>query len=279
MGIFTRLSDILNANIHAMLDKVENPEKVVRLMIQEMEDTLVEARSSAAQLLADKKKLERQLEIRLDQIKHWEQRAELAVRNNRDDLAEAALTEKSFLETALEEENKQIDFSRQELSKLNSDMAQLERKLEEARAKQKTMILKAQNYQNRLKVKSSLHQQKFDSAYNRFEAYQQKLDMMEGRLEAFDMNKEQDLDREFAELENKNKIKQQLAEHDVIVEEYGGTTQVAEVSAHTGDGIDDLLEKVLIEAELLELKANPNRLAQGIVLESRIDKGLQSGVQ
>jgi len=72
---------------------------------------------------------------------------------------------------------------------------------------------------------------------------------------------------------NPDKIKQQLSEHNVIVEEYGGTTQVAEVSAQTGDGIDDLLEKVLIEAELLELKANPNRLAQGIVLESRVDKG------
>src|SRR6056297_293385 len=72
---------------------------------------------------------------------------------------------------------------------------------------------------------------------------------------------------------NPDKIKQQLSEHQVIVEEYGGTTQVAEVSAHSGEGIDDLLEKVLIEAELLELKANPNRLAQGIVLESRIDKG------
>jgi len=72
---------------------------------------------------------------------------------------------------------------------------------------------------------------------------------------------------------NPDKIKQQLSEHGVIVEEYGGTTQIAEVSAHTGNGIDDLLEKVLIEAELMELKANPNRLAQGIVLESRIDKG------
>ncbi|NBC28104.1 MAG: translation initiation factor IF-2 [Bacteroidetes bacterium] len=72
---------------------------------------------------------------------------------------------------------------------------------------------------------------------------------------------------------NPDKIKQQLSEHSVIIEEYGGNTQVAEVSAETGDGIDDLLEKVLIEAELLELKANPDRLAQGIVLESRIDKG------
>ena len=72
---------------------------------------------------------------------------------------------------------------------------------------------------------------------------------------------------------NPAKIKQQLSEYGVIVEEYGGTNQVAEVSAHTGQGIDELLEKVLIEAELMELKANPDRLAQGIVLESRVDKG------
>jgi len=72
---------------------------------------------------------------------------------------------------------------------------------------------------------------------------------------------------------NPDKIKQQLSEHDVIVEEYGGKNQAAQVSAKTGDGIDDLLEKVLIEAELLELQANPDRRANGIVLESRLDKG------
>jgi len=72
---------------------------------------------------------------------------------------------------------------------------------------------------------------------------------------------------------NPDKIKQQLADRDVIVEEYGGNVQVAEVSAMTGDGIDDLLEKVLIESELLELQANPDRRADGIVLESKVDKG------
>lgn len=72
---------------------------------------------------------------------------------------------------------------------------------------------------------------------------------------------------------NPDRIKGQLSEHGVIVEDYGGNTQVAEVSAHTGMGISDLLDKVLIEAELLELKANPNRKAQGIILESRVDKG------
>lgn len=72
---------------------------------------------------------------------------------------------------------------------------------------------------------------------------------------------------------NPDKIKQQLSEHAVIVEDWGGTVQYALVSAHTGQGIEDLLEKVLIEAELLELKANPDRRADGVVLESRLDKG------
>jgi len=72
---------------------------------------------------------------------------------------------------------------------------------------------------------------------------------------------------------NPDRIKQQLADQNVIVEEWGGKNQCAEVSAHTGQGIEELLEKVLIEAELMELKANPDRRAQGIVLEARVDKG------
>jgi len=70
-----------------------------------------------------------------------------------------------------------------------------------------------------------------------------------------------------------DKIKQQLSDHSVIVEDWGGSTQFALVSAKTGMGIADLLEKVVIEAELLELKANPDRRADGVVLESRLDKG------
>lgn len=72
---------------------------------------------------------------------------------------------------------------------------------------------------------------------------------------------------------NPDKIMSQLAEEDVVVEDWGGTHQCAKVSAKAGIGIDELLEKVLIESELLDLKANDNRRAEGIVLEARLDKG------
>ena len=139
MGIFTRFSDIVNSNINAILDKAEDPEKIVRLMIQEMEDTLVEVRSAAARSIADKKDLNRKIE-RLDNEKEdWDDKAELAMRKGREDLAKAALVEKSRVVSAVEVLKEDYEAVDEGLAKLNEDIARLEAKLEDAKAQVKEL--------------------------------------------------------------------------------------------------------------------------------------------
>ncbi|MDO5156963.1 MAG: translation initiation factor IF-2 [Eubacteriales bacterium] len=78
------------------------------------------------------------------------------------------------------------------------------------------------------------------------------------------------IDKESANIE---RVKQELVEYELIAEDWGGSTVFCPVSAHTKEGIDNLLEMILLTAEVLELKANPNRKARGIVIEAELDKG------
>jgi phage shock protein A len=137
MGIFTRFSDIVNSNINAILDKAEDPEKIVRLMIQEMEDTLVEVRSAAARSIADKKDLNRKLESLESELQDWEEKAELALRKGREDLAKAALVEKSRVQSAADAVKADYAAVDEGLAKLNEDIARLEAKLQDAKTRQK----------------------------------------------------------------------------------------------------------------------------------------------
>ncbi len=139
MGIFTRFSDIVNSNINAILDKAEDPEKIVRLMIQEMEDTLVEVRSAAARSIADKKDLNRKLGLLESEEGEWDAKAELALRKGREDLAKAALVEKSRASSAAEMIRSDYAAIDEGLTKLNQDIAKLETKLLDAKARQKSL--------------------------------------------------------------------------------------------------------------------------------------------
>ena len=210
MGIFTRFSDIVNSNINAILDKAEDPEKIVRLMIQEMEDTLVEVRSAAARSIADKKDLNRKIET-LDREKDdWDDKAELAMRKGREDLARAALVEKSRVKTAvdvLKEDYVAVD---EGLTKLNEDIARLEAKLEDAKARQKALLARHKTANSRLAARKKIHDYKIDDAMVRFEAYTRRIDDVEGRVEAYDLGLPKDLNHEFAGLESEEAVNKEL---------------------------------------------------------------------
>jgi phage shock protein A len=210
MGIFTRFSDIVNSNINAILDKAEDPEKIVRLMIQEMEDTLVEVRSAAARSIADKKDLNRKLETLDRELEDWDEKAELAVRKGRDDLAKAALVEKSRVAQAAEVLKQDYVAVDEGLSKLNEDIARLEAKLEDAKARQKALLARHKTANSRLAARKKIHDYKIDDALVRFEQYTRRIDDVEGRVEAYDLGLPKDLKHEFASLEAEESVAEEL---------------------------------------------------------------------
>jgi phage shock protein A len=179
-------------------------------MIQEMEDTLVEVRSAAARLIADKKDLNRKIETFDRERGDWDDRAELAMRKGREDLAEAALVEKSRISSAvdiLKEDYLAVD---EGLAKLNEDIARLESKLEDAKTRQKSLLARHKTASSRLAARKKIHDYKVDDAMVRFEAYTRRIDDVEGRVEAYDLGLPKDLNHEFAGLEAEELVKEEL---------------------------------------------------------------------
>ncbi|MCH8334976.1 MAG: phage shock protein PspA [Proteobacteria bacterium] len=210
MGIFTRFSDIVNSNINAILDKAEDPEKIVRLMIQEMEDTLVEVRSAAARSIADKKDLNRKLGHLEREQGDWDSKAELALRKGREDLAKAALIEKSRASTASEILKADYAIIDEGLAKLNEDISRLEKKLLDAKARQKSLLVRHKTANSRLAARRKIHDYKIEDAMVRFEQYTRRIDDVEGRIEAYDLGLPKDLNHEFAGLEAEESVAREL---------------------------------------------------------------------
>jgi phage shock protein A len=210
MGIFSRFTDIVNSNINSILDKAEDPEKMVRLIIQEMEDTLVEVRSASAKTLASKKEISSQINKMQNEAKDWNSKAELAISKDREDLARAALQEKKKCDehaSALSSELKVID---EQITKLQSEVGQLQDKLADAKTRQKAILLRQKTVSSRLEVKKSLESGKVDAAMGRFEQYERKIDDLESQVDAYDLGKKTLAD-EFAELESDDEINDELA--------------------------------------------------------------------
>mgnify|MGYP000235846383 CR=1 FL=1 len=210
MSIFTRLSDIVNSNISALLDKAENPEKMIRMVIQEMEETLVEVRSGTAKVIADKKTLKRRVDTLRKQAKDWEQKAELAISKGREDLAKAALVERSNINSSIEITEGDLTKLDKTLDKLSSEIELLQAKLNDARARQKTILLRTTATESRLNINVKLKSHAIDSALDKFEYYERRIDQMEGQLETGHVE-QRGLQSEFDELEKQEQIDAELA--------------------------------------------------------------------
>lgn len=212
MGIFSRLSDIINSNINAMLDRAEDPEKIVRLIIQEMEDTLVEVRTAAARHIAEKKEIVRKLEQIETAQAEWASKAELAIQRGREDLAKGALMARTRAAETADMLKQELITLEQALAKTDTDMSQLHDKLNEAKAKQKAMDVRRKTVGDRVRVRAQLHDDRINEALSRYEDIERKLDAMEGEAEAYDLGRTRSLEEEFAELEAEDKIERELSE-------------------------------------------------------------------
>jgi phage shock protein A len=212
MGMFSRFTDIVNANLNSMLDKAEDPEKMIKLIIQEMEETLVEVRSTAAKHIAEKKTLLRQIKGAEKNITNWQGKAETALSKNREDLAKSALVEKHKCQTQIEELQNELTDLEQFLTAVQNDAQSLQEKLAEAKRRQDAYVLRQQSAQVRLKVREKAAVYNIEDAINKFERYQQKIDEVEAQVEAYDMTSNQDLSSQISALESDETIEQELAE-------------------------------------------------------------------
>ncbi|MGL5290384.1 MAG: phage shock protein PspA [Vibrionaceae bacterium] len=211
MGIFSRFSDIISANVNALLDKAEDPEKMVRLIIQEMEDTLVEVRTSSARVLADKKELSRKIGHYASQQHDWQQKASLALQKGREDLARAALLEKQKVAELLARLQNELHVVEENINKLSSEIGALEAKLLETRARQQTMIMRRQAASNRVSVQQQLNNTGTEQALAKLDQYERKIDELEAQADSYLMGQHINLKSEFANLQAQDEIEQELA--------------------------------------------------------------------
>lgn len=212
MGIFSRMGDIINSNLNSMIEKAENPEKIARLIIQEMEDTLVEVRTEAARSIAERKELQRKAESYEARSDEWAAKAELAIDKEREDLARGAIGAKQQAEQMAAVVRREIEILDENVDKADADLQKLQAKLNEAKAKHKSLMMRGATAQNRIRVRTQLTDSKVDDALARYERVERKVDDLEAQVESFDLGKGQSLESQFAEIEANDAVEDELAQ-------------------------------------------------------------------
>jgi len=217
MGIFSRTRDIIAANVTELLDKAEDPAKMIRMIILEMEETLVEVRASAARTIADQKEMKRHVN-KLEQLQaDWTDKAELALSKDREDLARAALLEKKKAADMADQLNVEIAVLDDALRASEQDIAKLQAKLREARMRQNNIMSRLESAENRVKLRTMYNGDKVREAFSRFDLLERRVDMAEGRADALGMAEDErkvlgqrNLDDEFAALADSDKVDEEL---------------------------------------------------------------------
>ncbi|MBD8677098.1 phage shock protein PspA [Sphingomonas sp. CFBP 13720] len=211
MGIFSRTRDIIAANVTDLLDKAEDPAKMIRMIILEMEETLVEVRASAARTIADQKEMRRHI-AKLDKLQEsWTEKAELALSKDREDLAKAALVERQKAVDMAEQLNSEIIVLDDALRASEGDIAKLQTKLREARTRQNAIQTRMESANNRTKLREMYAGSKTADAFSRFDVLERRADMAEGRADAAGLGIPKTLEDEIAELRSSDKIDAELA--------------------------------------------------------------------
>ena len=212
MSIFNRVNDVIQSNIAAMLDKAEDPEKLLNLMLSEMQEALNECRSTAAAFLCEEKTLKRQIAQKQKDLTLWQTKAELAVAKNRDDLAKSALVEKQRVDEQIAAKNTQLNTLKESIEKITADCERLQQKMAQAKSKQAQLIKRHDIVAAREKVNMQLHSDKVANALSRFEMIEQKVEGIEAQVDAYELtNTAQSNAEQIESLVKNEKIDAELA--------------------------------------------------------------------
>ena len=213
MGIFSRTRDIIAANFNELLDSADDPAKMIRMIILEMEETLVEVRASAARTIADQKEMHRHA-VKLDRLQSdWGEKAQLALSKDREDLARAALLEKRKASDMADQLKQEIAVLDDALRAYEQDIQKLQNRLREARSRQSQIAARLESAENRFKLRTLMTNERVDDALTRFDQLERRVDYAEGRADALGISGDKaTLADEFAALEGGDKLDDELEE-------------------------------------------------------------------